>query len=265
MGPQSLQSVSSFNVTSTDGGSMNAGGPLWLPWPKDCGQSDTAGLVVTTWKRPHSFSPVFLEHSPLQWSFEWAQPVYGEVHSKKSWGLQPAVPLDSQSVADTNLPAVWISHFQRASSAHSDSAWSPYIWQFREQNKWSSNKLFHKQNKLFPAIEFWSYYEATVRNNCWPPDAESQLIKKDPDVGKDWGEEEKEATEDEMVGWHHRLDGHESGWTPGVGDGQWGLACCSPWGRTELDTTERLNNSKWNSITLMAFCYFAFITKLWVN
>ena len=68
-----------------------------------------------------------------------------------------------------------------------------------------------------------------------------QLIWKDPDAGKDWGQEEKEMTEDEMVGWHHRLHGHGFGWTPGVGDGQGGLVCCGSWGRKELDTTERLN------------------------
>ena len=62
----------------------------------------------------------------------------------------------------------------------------------------------------------------------WPPDA-NWLIWKDPDAGKDWGQEEKGMTEDEMVGWHHRLNGHGFGWTPGVGDGQGGLACCSWW------------------------------------
>ena len=60
----------------------------------------------------------------------------------------------------------------------------------------------------------------------WPPDAKSWLIGKDPDAGKDWGQEEKGTTEDKIVGWHHRLNGHEFGWTLGVGDGQGGLACC---------------------------------------
>ena len=60
-------------------------------------------------------------------------------------------------------------------------------------------------------------------------------------VKADWGREEKGTTEDEMAGWHHRFDGHGFGWTPGVGDGQGGLACCNSWGRKELDTTERLN------------------------
>ena len=76
----------------------------------------------------------------------------------------------------------------------------------------------------------------------WPPDAKSWLIWKDPDVGKDWRQEEKGTTEDKMVGWHHRLNGHEFGWVPGVGDGQGGLACYSPWGLKESDTTEWL---KW--------------------
>jgi len=60
------------------------------------------------------------------------------------------------------------------------------------------------------------------------------------DARRDWGQEEKGTTEDEMTGWHHWLDGRESQWTSGVGDGQWGLACYDSWGRKELDTTERL-------------------------
>ena len=70
----------------------------------------------------------------------------------------------------------------------------------------------------------------------WPPDAKSWLIWKDADAGKDWGQEEKGMTEDEMIGWHHWLNGHGFGWTPGVG-----LVCCGSWGRKESDTTERLN------------------------
>ena len=79
----------------------------------------------------------------------------------------------------------------------------------------------------------------------WPPEAKSWLIWKDPDVGKDWRQEEKGMTEDEMFGWHHRLDGHRFGWTPGVGDGQGGLACCGSWGCKESDTTDRLNWTDW--------------------
>ena len=75
----------------------------------------------------------------------------------------------------------------------------------------------------------------------WPPDAKSWLIGKNPDAGKDWGQEEKGMTEDEMVGWHHRLNGHGFGWTLGVGNGQEGLAYFGSWGLKELDMTEWLN------------------------
>ena len=89
----------------------------------------------------------------------------------------------------------------------------------------------------------------------WPPHAKSWLIGKDSDAGRDWGQEEKEITEDEMAGWHHWLDGHEFKWTLGVGDGQGGLVCCSSWGHQELDMTERLN---WNELN--AFEYSLFIS-----
>ena len=75
----------------------------------------------------------------------------------------------------------------------------------------------------------------------WPPDVKSWLPWKDPDAGKDWGQEKKGTTKDKIVGWHHQLDGDGFGWTLGVGDGQGGLACCGSWGLK--DTTERLN---WN-------------------
>ena len=80
----------------------------------------------------------------------------------------------------------------------------------------------------------------------WPPDVKSWLIWKDPDSGKDWGQEEKETTEDEMVGWHHQLNGHEFGRTLAVGDGQGGLACWGSRGRKELDITEQLNWTELN-------------------
>ena len=79
----------------------------------------------------------------------------------------------------------------------------------------------------------------------WPPDAKSWLIWQDPDAGKDWGQEEKGTTEDEMVGWHHRVNGHGFEWTLGVGDGQGGLACCDSWGRKESDWATELNWTEW--------------------
>ena len=74
-----------------------------------------------------------------------------------------------------------------------------------------------------------------------PADAKSWLIGKDPDAGRDWGEEGKGMTEDEMADWYHRLDGHEFEGTPRVGDGQGGLGCCDSWGRKDSDMNERLN------------------------
>ena len=79
----------------------------------------------------------------------------------------------------------------------------------------------------------------------WPPHTKSWLIGKDPDAGRDWGQEEKGTTEDEMAGWHHRLDGHEFEWIPGASDGQGGLACFDSWGCKESDMTERLNWTEW--------------------
>ena len=80
----------------------------------------------------------------------------------------------------------------------------------------------------------------------WPPHVKTWLIWKDPDAGKDWGQEEKEMTEDEMAEWHHWLDGCGSEWTLGDGYGQGGLACCDSWGHKELDTTEWMNWTELN-------------------
>ena len=76
----------------------------------------------------------------------------------------------------------------------------------------------------------------------WPPDVKSRLTGKDPDAGKDWGQEEKGASEDNMVGWHHWLNRHEFEQTPRDSEGQENLVCCSPWGHKKLDSIERLNN-----------------------
>ena len=84
----------------------------------------------------------------------------------------------------------------------------------------------------------------------WPPDSKNGLIGKDSDAGKDWRQEEKGTTEDEMVGWHHRHDGHEFEKALGIGDGQGSLVCCSLWGHKESDTTE------WLTFSLSTMCIF---------
>ena len=83
----------------------------------------------------------------------------------------------------------------------------------------------------------------------WPPDEKNWLIWKDPDAGKDWKQEEKGKTEDEMVGWHHQLDGHEFEYSPEV-DGQGSLVCCCPWSHKQLDTTEWLNWTSFKQIVI---------------
>ena len=75
----------------------------------------------------------------------------------------------------------------------------------------------------------------------WPPDVKGWLIRKDPDAGKDWGQEEKGMTEDEMIWWHHQLDGYEFEQTPGVGDWQGSMLYCCPWGCKEFDMTDWQN------------------------
>ena len=93
--------------------------------------------------------------------------------------------------------------------------------------------------------QFWIFIARTNAEAevliLWPHDAKNWLIGKDPDAGKDWRQEEKGTTEDETVGWHHQLSGHEFEQALGVGDGQGSLVCCSPWDLKESDTTERLN------------------------
>ena len=105
----------------------------------------------------------------------------------------------------------------------------------------------------------------------WPPDAKNWLIGKDPDAGKDWKEEEKGMTEDEMVGWHHWLNGHEFEQAPRVGDGQGSLACCSLWCCKESDRTEWLKWTEPQSLSpflalIVAFSVFVhlYINSMWI-
>ena len=90
----------------------------------------------------------------------------------------------------------------------------------------------------------------------WPLHVKSWLIGKDSYAGRDWGQEEKGTTEDEMAWWHHRLDVQEFGWTLGVGDGQGGLVCCNSWGRKESYMTERLN---WTDSRSMTWKYIYYL------
>ena len=113
----------------------------------------------------------------------------------------------------------------------SESSWRPFLKERSlAQAYWIKCSRGGAMEWNFSLLSFVSDY-----------DAKNWLIGKDPSAGKDWRQEEKGATEDEMVGWHHRLNGHGFEQVPGVGDGQGSLACCSPWGHKESDTTEQLN------------------------
>ena len=92
--------------------------------------------------------------------------------------------------------------------------------------------------------------DSILNSSTWPPDMKNWLVGKDPHAGKDWRQEEKGRTEDEMVGWNHRLNGEEFEQAPGVGDGQGSLACCSPWDCKELDMTEQLNWTEYDWLGL---------------
>ena len=98
----------------------------------------------------------------------------------------------------------------------------------------------------------------------WPPHAKNWLIGKDSDAGRDWGQEEKGTTEDEMAGWHHLLDGCEFEWTLGVGDGQGGLACCDSWGHKASDMAEWLNWTElnWTYIYVCVYVYIWWIIEI---
>ena len=122
------------------------------------------------------------------------------------------------------------------------NAFELWCWRRLLRVPWTARKIQPVYSKGDQSWVFFGKNDAKAETPVlWPPDVKSWLIGKDPDAGKDWGQKEKGTTEDEMVGWHHRLNGHQFGWTPGVGDGQGGLECCGSWGHKESDTTERLS------------------------
>ena len=129
-----------------------------------------------------------------------------------------------------------------------EEGWAPKNWCFRtvvlEKTLESPLDCKEMQPVHSEGDQLWDFFG---RNDTkaeipvlWPPHAKSWLIGKDSDAGRDWRQEEKGTTEDVMAGWHRRLNGRESQWTPGVGDGQGGLACFDSWGCKESDTTELL-------------------------
>ena len=148
-----------------------------------------------------------------------------------------------------------------SSQGYSFSSSHVWMWELDYKESWAAKNWcfwtmvlektlespleFKEIQPVHPKDQSWVFFGRTDAEAetpiLWPPDAKSWLVWKDPDAGKDWKWEEKGKTEDEMVGWYHWLNGHEFGWTPGVGDGQGGLVWCDSWGCKESATTERLN------------------------
>ena len=131
------------------------------------------------------------------------------------------------------------------------------LWSWRRLLRvpWTAgrwNQSIHQEMNLDYSLE---RLMLKLRSKTWPPDVKRQVIGKDPMLGKIEG---RKRGRERMVGWHHWLNGHEFEWTPGVGDGQGGLACCDSWGCKDSDTTERLN---WTELNSEDDLYFAF---LWI-
>ena len=151
---------------------------------------------------------------------------------------------------------------------HKES-WAPKNWCFWTVvlKKTSENPLDCKEiQPVHPkGNQSWIFIERTDAEAeapiLWPPDVKKWLIRKDTAAGKDWRQEEKGTTEDEMVGWHHWLDGHEFEQVPGVGDRQRSLECCSSGGRKEPDTTEGLNwtemRQNQDPVPRLHYCFLA--------
>ena len=160
--------------------------------------------------------------------------------------------------ADKDLPSqsygvfsghVWMWELDR------EEGWAPKNWYFWTVvlEKTLESPLDCKEiQPVYPKRnQSWIFIDVETETPVlWLPDVKSWLIWKDPDAGKDWRQEEKGTTEDEMVGWHHQLNGREFEQGPSVGDGQRGLVCCSPWGCQESDMTEQLN---WSEENILCF------------
>ena len=147
-----------------------------------------------------------------------------------------------------NLPAmwktwdqslVWEDHLEKGKAKHQRiDAFKLWWWRRLLRVPWTGRR---SNQSILKEISPGCSLEGPETPVLWPPDAKSWLIWKDPDAGKDWGQEEKGTTEDEMVEYHHQLNEHEFGYTLGIGDGQGGLACCSSWGSKEQLTWTELN------------------------
>ena len=145
-------------------------------------------------------------------------------------------------------------------------AFELWCWRRLLRVPWTARRFNQPILKISPGISLKGMMLKAEAPVLWPPHAKSWLIGKDPDAGRDWGQEEKGTTEDETAGWHHGLDGRESEWTLGDGDGQGGLACCDSWGCKESDTTERLNWTElnWTELTYLVISLVIYLSNEYI-
>ena len=170
---------------------------------------------------------------------------------------------------DTILENRNITNKGPSSQSYGSSSSHVWMWELGHKVSWALKNLFFwtvvLEKTLESPLNFKEIQPVHPKGNqpwifigrthaeaeapiLWPPDVKNWLFRKDSDAGKDWGLEEKGTKEDEMVGWHHRLNGHAFDQALRVGDGQGSLVWCSPWGCKELDTTERLNWRSWHPV-----------------
>ena len=221
-----------------------------LPFPSPMHESEKSKWsrsVMSDSSRPHGLQPTRLLHP---WNFPARVLEWGAIAFS-----------DDQPRQHTKKQRHYFAHKDPSSQSYGFSSSHVWMWELVCRERWVlknwcfwtvvlektlENPLDCKEiQPVHPkGHQSWMFIGRTDAETpiLWLPDAKNWLIWKDPDADKDW-RWEKGTTEGEMVGWHHRLNGHGFGWTPGVGDGPGGLACCSSWGHKESDTTEWLN---WN-------------------
>ena len=175
--------------------------------------------------------------------------------SSVRWKLYSSVTAKNTEILLTPAPVRGLSFWRRQESAFLILPWPIFGWALKNWGFWTvvlektpENPLDCKEIKRInpKGNQPWIFIGRTDAEApiLWPPNVKSWLTEKEPDAGKDWGQQEKEVTEGEMVGWHHQLSGHEFEQTPRDSEGQRSLECCSPWSQKESDTTEQLNNNK---------------------
>ena len=211
-----------------------------IPWMEEPGRLQSMGSLRVR----HNWATWLSNSTFMHWRRKWQPtPVFlpGESQGR---GSLVGCRLWGRTESDTTEQIHFHFHYgceswtvKKAEHRRID-AFELWCWRSLLRVPWTarrSNQSILKKSFLNTHWKEWSETEAPI---FWPPDAKSWLIRKDPDAGKDW-RQEKGMTEDEMLGWHHRLNGHEFEQAPWVGDRQGSLACCSPWGHIELDTTEQ--------------------------